>query len=462
MIAVTTRIRAMALLCIVVGCGLALQSIRGLGWTDAAGTVLYVAAIAAGLLVCRPTMAPGRPTGLALIAGLIAFLVECWQVTGMPADLVARVPWARLVTGTTFSWGDVVWIAAAVPVVRTLLQLSHFDRLPRQRWWTAATVVTIGAVIAVVGTVVAGVLTALDGVGWAAWTAGAAIVLSGLVDLVRGASRDDHRPDRDVLLGRAAVLGSLAVVAVLALTIVLQGIGAGPVRAAVGLLALTGLGALFAAIAGHGDGVPQRGRILVGLMIALVVVLLAQLVGQRPSPARLPDPSSTRTLAPIDGTAPTPAPPVDARPVRPAPEAGPRVPLCAAHDLSARTQGWDAAMGDTWVSIVVTNEGARACALTGLPRIELAQGDAPLTLEIDHSSPDGTGAERARRVRLAPGAGATVVLGWPGYRTAADQVTPQTLTLLAPKVGAVPVILDQGPAPFDLIDGGRISISAWR
>lgn len=77
------------------------------------------------------------------------------------------------------------------------------------------------------------------------------------------------------------------------------------------------------------------------------------------------------------------------------------------------------------------------------------------------------------RAPSAPGGSARSRLYWPGYRTAADQETPQTLTVRTDAL-EVPVTVsflptssgdDPGPAPFDLqagVEGGAvIEIGSW-
>lgn len=113
------RVRAGVTLAIVIALGLALQLIRNQPWTDPAGTILYVAAIAC----LGAVIIPGRPVLVTGISVGWALVVEGWQATGMPAALVSTMPPLRVVTGTTFAWWDLVWTGVAAPLAWAVLQL---------------------------------------------------------------------------------------------------------------------------------------------------------------------------------------------------------------------------------------------------------------------------------------------------------------------------------------------------
>ncbi|WP_425956510.1 DUF2809 domain-containing protein [Xylanimonas sp. McL0601] len=79
--------------------------------------VLFVA------LVCpRTTPWVAAAAGWAVSAG-----IEALQATGMPADVVARVPLARYVLGTTFVPLDLVWYAAGAVLGGLLVALARAD-----------------------------------------------------------------------------------------------------------------------------------------------------------------------------------------------------------------------------------------------------------------------------------------------------------------------------------------------
>lgn len=149
------------------------------------------------------------------------------------------------------------------------------------------------------------------------------------------------------------------------------------------------------------------------------------------------------------------------------------LPPCRAQSLQLVAEGWDGVTGNSTAALRATNVGATSCALRGMPELTLTQGGeeialrpAPLAhLEPAAEAPDGIG--------LAPGSSALSRLYWPGYRTAADQETPQTLTVRT-SAAEEPVTVrflpspygdDPGPAPFDLkagVEGGAvIEIGAW-
>lgn len=112
--------RAVAALALVgvVALELLVQLWRGPAWSDAVGTVLYAIAGYLVLAIVRPTAAP-RTLGLVALAVCVAVGVA--QLTGIPA----RIPFARLVLGTTFSWADLPWYAVGAAVatgIDTLLR----------------------------------------------------------------------------------------------------------------------------------------------------------------------------------------------------------------------------------------------------------------------------------------------------------------------------------------------------
>lgn len=173
-------------------------------------------------------------------------------------------------------------------------------------------------------------------------------------------------------------------------------------------------------------------------------------------PARpAPDPSLT--------TAP-PRPASTTAPPRPATTGVPAARSCAPDDLDVRLVGWDAAMGSTSVGIRARNRSASACAVDGVPVLRLSQGGRELRLTYVPGSPGDRFLGGARRVGIAPGGTADAAVLWRGYRNAADETTPQTLTV-AVFPGRPVVVPVDGPggsvAPFDLVDGGRVEVSGW-
>ncbi|MFC4535801.1 DUF2809 domain-containing protein [Sphaerisporangium dianthi] len=73
-----------------------------------AGDLLYTVLLYTLVLAAAPRLRPARAAGVALAA---SWLVELAQLTGIPADLAARSPVARLVLGTTFNAPDLLWYA---------------------------------------------------------------------------------------------------------------------------------------------------------------------------------------------------------------------------------------------------------------------------------------------------------------------------------------------------------------
>lgn len=197
------------------------------------------------------------------------------------------------------------------------------------------------------------------------------------------------------------------------------------------------------------------GAAIAVLAVAAAVFLVVSDSRPANDPAPLPDLAAPGRPAPPEPAAPhPPAPTVDAT-VHAAVACGP-------DDLSWSTTGWDAAMGTRAVTVVATSHAAHPCYVDGFAGIAIAQGGRALRLTTEPGSATGTGVPAARRVGLAVGGAASFPLIWRGYGAAADQDTPQALTVVLAGAGeprAVP--LDPPPAPFDLIDGGTVRVGPW-
>ncbi|MEU4428010.1 DUF2809 domain-containing protein [Actinoplanes sp. NPDC024001] len=90
------------------------------------GTALYASMIYAGVFVLGPATRP-------LIAGAAAvafcWLVEFFQLTGVPAELSAHSLLARLALGVTFDPTDLVWYVAGVLPLAVLHHVLAGKRL---------------------------------------------------------------------------------------------------------------------------------------------------------------------------------------------------------------------------------------------------------------------------------------------------------------------------------------------
>lgn len=189
----------------------------------------------------------------------------------------------------------------------------------------------------------------------------------------------------------------------------------------------------------------------------LAVAFSGLLVWNEVSPADAPAPD-VAVSAP-----PRAAPP---EPAAPSPSAAPPAPVqtavaCSPDDLTWGTTGWDAAMGTRAVTVVATNHAAHPCYVDGFADIAIAQGGHTLRLATEPGSPTEPGAPAAQRVGLAVEGAASFPLVWKGYGAAADQRTPQALTVTLPGADAVTVPLGPDPAPFDLVDGGTVRVGPW-
>ncbi|WFE25413.1 DUF2809 domain-containing protein [Solwaraspora sp. WMMD791] len=100
------------------------------------GTALYASMVYAGVFVLVPRVAP-------VVAGAVAvafcWLVELFQLTGIPAELSARSVIARLVLGVQFDATDLAWyVIGVLPLVVSHLAIDRWRRHRRNQQPTAA------------------------------------------------------------------------------------------------------------------------------------------------------------------------------------------------------------------------------------------------------------------------------------------------------------------------------------
>lgn len=94
---------------------LAIRAFAGGALEQYSGTALYASMVYAGVLFLWPRMAPLPAGGIAVG---FCWLVECAQLTGVPATLSRRSLLARLVLGVQFDPTDLAWYpAGVVPLV---------------------------------------------------------------------------------------------------------------------------------------------------------------------------------------------------------------------------------------------------------------------------------------------------------------------------------------------------------
>ncbi|ATG50649.1 hypothetical protein CFK38_03285 [Brachybacterium vulturis] len=187
---------------------------------------------------------------------------------------------------------------------------------------------------------------------------------------------------------------------------------------------------------------------------------------ERTSAAPAPEAGSGRTGGAV------PPSEEDTAPAAPVLEAA-GLPSCSPESLRLVAAGWDSVSGDSAVTLRATNIGTVPCALQGAPRLTLDQGGEEIALRPEPLAHLAPAVRAADGIGLAPGDTARSRLYWPGYRTAADQRTPQQLTVrIGASEGASPVAFaptpsghDPGPAPFDLkagVEGGAvIEVGPW-
>lgn len=148
------------------------------------------------------------------------------------------------------------------------------------------------------------------------------------------------------------------------------------------------------------------------------------------------------------------------------------VPDCRPDQLNLSIGGWDGVTGNSYAVLRAHSVATEPCALRGRPELVITQGGDPIDLRHEPLAGEEHLQDPALGAVLAPGGPATAPLFWPGYRTAADQETPQSAeVVLDGGTDPVPVVLEPaaehgiGPAPFDLKDGveggAEIQVGVW-
>jgi hypothetical protein len=128
---IRTRAIALAFVLFFLGLALAVRVLSGQGVLDSSGalpqysgTTLYAAMIYAGFYVLVPRASPFFAGGAALV---FCWLIELFQLTGIPAGLSARSTFARLALGVTFDASDLFWYAVGViPLVAIHTCVSRY------------------------------------------------------------------------------------------------------------------------------------------------------------------------------------------------------------------------------------------------------------------------------------------------------------------------------------------------
>ncbi|NUL48947.1 DUF2809 domain-containing protein [Cellulosimicrobium funkei] len=109
-----TRRPALAAAAVATVClGLGVRFLADGGWTGPAGDALYAVLVYLLVAWCVPWESPRVVAGVAVA---LCWLIELFQLTGLPLAL-AEAWWpARLVLGTGFAWVDLLAYAAGVLV----------------------------------------------------------------------------------------------------------------------------------------------------------------------------------------------------------------------------------------------------------------------------------------------------------------------------------------------------------
>jgi hypothetical protein len=101
------------------------------GLAQYSGTALYAATVYAGVFVLAPRT---RPWVAGVVAIAFCWIVEFFQITGVPAELSDRSVLARLALGRTFDPSDLAWyVVGVLPLVA--VQWAIQSRRYRWRIW---------------------------------------------------------------------------------------------------------------------------------------------------------------------------------------------------------------------------------------------------------------------------------------------------------------------------------------
>jgi uncharacterized protein DUF2809 len=111
----TLRVLMLAAAALTLGTGLAVRALTVGAFAQHAGTALYACLVYCAVLFARPHLTPAK-AGAAAVA--FCWLVEAFQLTGVPAALSEHSLLARLVLGSQFDWLDLaVYPAGVLPPV---------------------------------------------------------------------------------------------------------------------------------------------------------------------------------------------------------------------------------------------------------------------------------------------------------------------------------------------------------
>lgn len=105
---VRTRLAAAGAAAVIVGVGLGLRAVAAGSVAKYGGDALYTALLLALVVVAAPRVTPLRAAASALT---MSWVIEFFQVSGVPAELAQRSTVARLVLGSTFNPPDLFWYA---------------------------------------------------------------------------------------------------------------------------------------------------------------------------------------------------------------------------------------------------------------------------------------------------------------------------------------------------------------
>jgi hypothetical protein len=122
----TYRWGALAAALVFVALGLGIRAFATGDVAQNGGTALYASLIYAGVVFLRPGI---RPWVAGVVAVLFCWLIELFQLTGVPAGLSGRSVLARLVLGSSFDPVDLVFYVVGVlpPVLLHAVASSPHD-----------------------------------------------------------------------------------------------------------------------------------------------------------------------------------------------------------------------------------------------------------------------------------------------------------------------------------------------
>ncbi|MEV7188918.1 DUF2809 domain-containing protein [Kitasatospora sp. NPDC093102] len=110
-----------------VAAGLGVRAVLGGDLAKCAGDALYTVLVYALVVVVAPRV---RPVRAAVVAAGVSWMVELFQLTGLPDAWGRHSTMARLVLGSTFNPPDLLWYLVGAGCAGALHRVLRTSRVP--------------------------------------------------------------------------------------------------------------------------------------------------------------------------------------------------------------------------------------------------------------------------------------------------------------------------------------------